>query len=404
MPDGSPTHAIDALYLRKVETYSFLDRLCQELDLTETQYQEAKSRYETVGSWLAYSDDLLLKTSVIYAQGSTAIGTNVKPVKSNEHDVDLIALLPDAKPSTQPGLVKQLVGDRIRENGRYRPILEEKQRCWRIVYANEFHLDITPSIPNPNCPNGGELVPDKSLSQWKPSNPKGFRDKFGERAKLMPLLRVAKSMQRDTHAMDASVEPFPTKSRAKGVLRRTVQILKRHRDIAFEKRDLSLAPLSVIITQLSARSYEYCCQHWTFDNELDLLLHVVKLMPMFIERGVFGGRTHYFVWNETTEGENFAEKWNVEPARADAFYWWHRKAEADLGRLIEMDGLDELVGELRQTLGDGVVEKALNAYTGRISDARASGKLGVAAGVGLVTGVAKATPVQANTFFGAPEA
>lgn len=402
MADGSPTNAFDALHLRKVETYGFLDRLCQELDLTETQYQEAKSRYETVGSWLAYADDLLLKTSVIYAQGSTSIGTNVKPIKSSEHDVDLIALLPDAKPSMQPGLVKQLVGDRIRENGRYRPILEEKQRCWRIVYANEFHLDITPSIPNPTCPNGGELVPDKSLSQWKPSNPKGYRDKFDQRAKLVPLLRVAKSMDRDAHA-SASVEPFPVKSGSKGVLRRTVQILKRHRDVAFEKRDLSLAPLSVIITQLAARSYEYCCQQWTFDNELDLLLHVVRFMPMFIEKGVFGGRSHYFVWNETTEGENFAEKWNVEPARADAFYWWHRKAEADLSRLIEMDGLDELVSELRHSLGDGVVEKALNAYTGRLSDARASGKLGVAAGVGLVTGVSQATPVRANTFFGAPD-
>ena len=68
-----------------------------------------------------------------------------------------------------------------------------------------------------------------------------------------------------------------------------------------------------------------------------------------------------------------------------------------------MDGLDELVGELRHSLGDGVVEKVLNAYTGRISEARSSGKLGVAAGVGLVTSVAKATPVRANTFFGAPD-
>ena len=403
MPDGSPNRTFDSLYFRKVETYGFLDRLCQELDLTETQYQEAKSRYETVGSWLAYADDMLLKTSVIYAQGSTAIGTNVKPIKSNEHDVDLIALLPDAKPSMQPDLVKQLVGDRIRENGRYRPILEEKQRCWRIVYANEFHLDITPSIPNPHCPSGGELVPDKSLSQWKPSNPKGFRDKFDERSKLVPLLRVEKAMQENRYTADASVEPFPTKSGAKGVLRRTVQILKRHRDVAFEKQDLSLAPLSVIITQLAARSYEYCCRQWTFDNELDLLLSIVKFMPMFIEKEVFEGRTHYFIWNETTHGENFAEKWNVEPARADAFYRWHRKAQADLSRLIEMDGLDELVGELRHSLGDGVVEKALNAYTGRISEARSTGKLGVAAGVGLVTGVAKATPVRANTFFGAPD-
>jgi len=32
-----------------------------------------------------------------------------------------------------------------------------------LNYANEFHMDITPSIMNPECTNGGELVPDKEL-------------------------------------------------------------------------------------------------------------------------------------------------------------------------------------------------------------------------------------------------
>lgn len=403
MPDGSQnlTTTFDEIQLRKVQTYGFLDQLCQQLDLTPTQYEEAKARYEAVGGWLADSNEPLLGTSTIYAQGSTAIGTNVKPLKSSEHDVDLISLLVDGTPEMQPGHIKRLVGDRLRENGRYRDILQEKQRCWRIGYANEFHLDITPAIPNPRCPNGGELVPDKSLSAWKPSNPKGFRDKFAERAKLVPLLRVQKAHEQRTHAADATVEPFPTKATFKGVLRRTVQILKRHRDVAFEKRDGSLAPLSVIITQLAAQSYEHCVRNYSFDNELDLVQSTVNFMVMFIEKTVVAGQTHFFVWNETTVGENFAEKWNVEPAKAEAFYWWHRKAAADLARLIQMDGLDELVGELRHTLGEGVVQRALDSYIGGVGEARTTGRLGVAASVGLVTGSAVSTPVRSNTFFGA---
>lgn len=401
MPDGTQnlTKTFDEIQLRKIQTYGFLDQLCQQLDLTPTQYEEAKARYETVGEWLSGAEDVLLGGSTIYAQGSTAIGTNVKPLKTNEHDVDLISLLINGTPEMQPGQVKRLVGDRLRENGRYRPILQEKQRCWRIGYANEFYLDITPAIPNPACPNGGELVPDKSLSCWKPSNPKGFRDKFAERAKLTPLLRVEKSQRSGTYSADATIEPFPTKAAFKGVLRRTVQILKRHRDVAFEKRDGSLAPLSVIITQLAAQSYEHCVRNYTFDNELDLLQSTVNFMVMFIRREAVGGQTHYFVWNETTVGENFAEKWNLEPAKADAFYWWHRKASADLARLTQLEGLDELAVDLRDTLGEGVVQRTLDSYMGRVTEARKTGQLGVAS-VGLVTGAAVSTPVRANTFFG----
>jgi hypothetical protein len=392
----------DDLHLRKVQTYGFLDRVCQQLDLTLTQYEEAKSRYEAVGTWLAEADDPLLSTSVIYAQGSTAIGTNVKPIGSTEHDVDLISLLPDGTPNMEPAVIKRVVGDRLRANGRYRDIMIEKQRCWRINYANEFHLDITPAIPNPGCRNGGELVPDKTLKSWKPSNPKGFRDKFIERAKLMPTLLLEKA-QRGVTASDATIEPFPVKSGAKGVLRRTTQVLKRHRDIEFERLDKGLAPLSIIITQLVSQSYEYCIRNFAFDNELDLLVHTIKFMPLFIEKREIGGRTHYFILNETTTGENFAEKWNDQPQRAAAFYRWHRKAEADFARLIETEGLDELTAELKESLGEGLVKRALDAQTGALSAARTAGRLGVAAGVGLTTTAAKATPMPRNTFFGRRE-
>lgn len=403
MHDGSlgRSYQINDLHLRKVQTYGFLDRVCQQLDLTPTQSEEAKSRYEAVGTWLAEAEDPLLRTSVIYAQGSTAIGTSVKPVGSNEHDVDLISLLPDGTPNMEPAAVKRVVGDRLRANGRYRDIMSEKQRCWRINYANEFHLDITPAIPNPACRNGGELVPDKTLKSWKPSNPKGFRDKFNERAKLVPALLLEKA-QRGVTASDSTVEPFPVKSGAKGVLRRTTQVLKRHRDIDFERLDKSLAPLSIIITQLASKSYEYCIRHFAFDNELDLLVHTIKFMPLFIEKREIGGRTHYFILNETTTGENFAEKWNDEPQRAAAFYRWHRKAEADFARLIETEGLDELTAELKDSLGEGLVKRALDAQTGTLSEARTAGRLSVAAGIGLTT-AAKATPMPRNTFFGRRE-
>ena len=128
-----------------------------------------------LAAWLADADDAMLRALAIYLQGSTALGTTVKPIIRNEHDVDLVAHNPSISGSTAPGIVKKVIGDRLKLNGRYAPILEEMPRCWRLNYANEFHLDITPSIINPTCVHGGELVPDKKVREWCASNPKGYR-------------------------------------------------------------------------------------------------------------------------------------------------------------------------------------------------------------------------------------
>jgi hypothetical protein len=113
---------------------------------------------------------------------------------------------------------------------RYQAILKEKPRCWRLNYANEFHLDITPSIPNGDCANGGELVPDKALRCWKSTNPKGYREAFWRRAELMPRMRA---ITEDRARTDADIEPFQQRAPVKGLLCWIVQIAKRHRDVFF---------------------------------------------------------------------------------------------------------------------------------------------------------------------------
>ena len=110
-------------------------------------------------------------------------------------------------------------------------MLEEKKRCWRLNYAREFHLDISPTIVNLKCTKGGELVPDKKLRDWHPTNPAGYKALFETRANLQPRVQIAKFAYARDHAQ---VEPFPTKPTGKGVLRRTVQLLKRHRDIYYQ--------------------------------------------------------------------------------------------------------------------------------------------------------------------------
>lgn len=80
--------------------------------------------------------------------------------KRVELDVDLARHLPSAGPVSHLWAGKALIGDRLKAHATHASTLEEMQRCWRLCYANEFRLDITPSIANPACGNGGELVPD----------------------------------------------------------------------------------------------------------------------------------------------------------------------------------------------------------------------------------------------------
>jgi hypothetical protein len=386
------------LQARRTQVVEVLELVCQSLELSDSQFALAKERYEGVGGCLARSDDPVLKAIAIYLQGSAALRTTVKPIGVNEHDVDLVAHVPDRDVAISPAALKKAIGDCLRANGSYARLLEEMSRCWRLNYANEFHLDITPSIPNPNCGFGGELVPDKTLKTWKASNPKGYKRLFEERAKLAPVIRIRKQVALDEAR--ASVEPYPEAGGFKGILRRTVQIAKRHRDIMFVDEP-DIAPLSVIVTTLASRSYEWCVTTNEYDNELELLFDVIRHMPDTIEVGRIDGRDHWAIWNETTAGENFAEKWNRRPERAEAFYTWHRRFCSDLAQIETVSGIDRLGDVLKGLFGSRPATAAMDFLTERVSAARRAGNLRVAPAIGLSVGALPAsTAVRANTFYG----
>ena len=386
------------LQARRTQIVEVLELVCQSLELSTSQFALAKERYEGVGGCLAGSADPVLKAIAIYLQGSTALRTTVKPIGVNEHDVDLVAHVSDLDVSLSPAALKKAIGDCLRGNGNYAPLLEEMPRCWRLNYANEFHMDITPSIPNPDCRFGGELVPDKTLKEWKASNPKGYKRLFEERAKLAPVIRLRKHIALDSAR--ASVEPYPEAGGFKGILCRTVQIAKRHRDMTFVD-DPDISPLSVIITTLASRSYEWCVTNNEYDSELDLLFDVIRRIPDSIELRRVDGRDQWFIWNETTAGENFAEKWNRRPERAEAFFTWHGRFCADLVQLENIRGIDRLGDVLKGLFGSRPASSAIDSLTERVSTARRDGNLRVAPAVGLSVGAVPAsTSVRANTFYG----
>ncbi len=378
-----------------------LDALFAQIDLTDSQYETAKERYEAVSAWIAEGESPFLKVASLYAQGSIAVGTANKPIGGAEFDVDLVCHMPSVGAGSSPAAVKDLIGDRLKAHATYASMLEEKQRCWRLCYANEFHLDITPLIPNPACGNGGELVPDSALSAWKPTNPKGYAARFEHYAALRPKLTLREAA---ITAKRAEVEDFPEREMRKPPLKRIVQILKRHRDVSFAAPGRSaLAPISIILTTLAARSYADCITRFIYADTYELILDVVRRMPEFIVVDERNGRPFYFIENETTAGENFADKWNLDPRLPRAFYGWHREAIAVLEELVAIEGKDRLGQALQKSFGASqeAVRGAMATLTTAVGNARAAGSLLVAPSLGLVTSPAVGrVNVRPHTFFG----
>ena len=90
------------LQARQTQIVEVLELVCGSLELSPSQFALAKQRYEGVGACLAGSDDPVLRTIAIYLQGSTALRTTVKPIGVNEHDVDLVAHVPDLDVQISP--------------------------------------------------------------------------------------------------------------------------------------------------------------------------------------------------------------------------------------------------------------------------------------------------------------
>lgn len=75
------------------------------------------------------------------------LGTVIKPIDDrDDYDMDLVCLLKNGQYLSLKD-IKNLVGDRLKENATYLQKLEkEGKRCWTMQY-DEFHMDILPCVP-----------------------------------------------------------------------------------------------------------------------------------------------------------------------------------------------------------------------------------------------------------------
>ena len=369
-------------FFRRAQLDELLTYGVEALDLTPTQYDNAVQKYQSVGTWLNKSGTLLAAANpLIYPQGSIAIGTATKPVGRDEFDLDLVCQLRIGA-GASPAALKRAIGQRLRENALYHERLVEKNRCWRIVYAGEFHMDILPGRPDPRFTHSTALlVPDKELAAWKETDPKGYAAWFVERSRL--------SVAADRGIrVDVEAPPPSPQASTKTPLQLAVQILKRHRDLSLGNDED--APISIIITTLAASAYV------GQDSIFDALRHLILRMPSFIEIDAAGEAV---VRNPVNPLENFADKWREEPRKKQRFDEWLQTASRDLDRLLSTS-LPDAVKALAPLVGEYAGSEAVRRYGARIHDQRTTGLRALATTGALDITSAQACPIPRQTFFG----
>ncbi|MBP6506968.1 MAG: nucleotidyltransferase [Opitutaceae bacterium] len=337
-------------------TQGSLETLLASIQIPDSAYVKAESRYKDLGEWFNRADAASKKHSPhIYPQGSFRLGTVVRPLtEKGDFDLDVGCRLREGIRQTThtQRQLKDLVRTELeayRIARRIEQKLEEKNRCWRLQYQDElsFHMDVVPSIPQTNekrtllleamaskglernlsasvaAPSGAitdtrKPSYDRISLDWHVSNSEGYALWFESRIKQAKLLMEVLAR--------AQVDRLPERQR-KSPLQFCVQILKRHRDVMFEKNP-DPKPISIIITTLAARAY---------NGEEDLeaaMTSIVGGMRKFINSTVPR------VPNPVNPDEDFADRWYTEEGKRlgleKHFSEWLATVERDLGQITTL--------------------------------------------------------------------
>jgi hypothetical protein len=358
----------------------YLEALAEELQISETRYDQAYDRYQSLGNWLNRDASSIKQYSPnIYSQGSFALGTVIKPyTDAEEYDVDAVCemkLLSKSQLSQKQ--LKSLIGNEVeayRRANSMKKQLEEKRRCWELAYADEaqFHMDIVPALPN--AEGVRMLLEQRGLDtqwvgtaigitdnevdnyteitdEWPRSNPKGYLEWF--KSRMTVLLQERKVALAKT--MHANVEDIPD-YRVRTPLQSAIMILKRHRDMMFADDHTNSAPISIIITTLAGHSYG------GEEQIADALFSILSKMDRFI---LFDGQKNV-IQNPSDPSENFADKWEEFPERKVAFFRWLTQARQDFQAIADQYSNKVITESLSPHIGRELadrVEKRIGGNT-----------------------------------------
>lgn len=351
---------------------ALLRLLLGEIEIPRSYYEKAVARHRSLGEWLCRPESRVATFGpVVVPQGSFRYGTVVRPVVAdNRYDLDNVTTLQIEKTRLSQKALKELYGAELKEYGAAHNMtdpIEERNRCWRIFYADafNFHLDSLPCMPEDSrvieaiiaaaVPRHLAVLAVAITDKRHPfyarisaelfsSNPRGFADWFEECARSWAQPRLQELVKGNFYAAVEDVPAYEFKT----PLQQSIQILKRHRDMMF-RATVKVAPISMIITNLAATAYE---------GEQDLhtaLVNIVDKMPQLVQP------QRPRVPNPANPAEDYADKWRLDRNLERSFWRWQIQAQADLKNLEKLVAGDRLSDDVERIFGVTLSEEQLES-------------------------------------------
>jgi hypothetical protein len=120
-------------------------------------------------------------------------------------------------------------------------------------------------------------------------------------------------------------------------------------------RDPDLKPISVIITTLAGHAYG------EEDTIAGALFSILERMDQYI----YHDGSKYVIPNPTDPFENFADRWEKEPRKAQAFFQWLNQAREDFGRASRATSIQALNEAVSARMGTVLTDRAVRKITGK---------------------------------------
>ncbi|RDK89152.1 nucleotidyltransferase domain-containing protein [Marinirhabdus gelatinilytica] len=302
------------LYNQGFQREDLLARMAESLELDNSRSSRMESAYNAIYDVLKADPVFFSKVDfVVYPQGSKAIGTTTKPYGKDEFDLDIVVHIRDMYYNYTSSEIYNHLIRVFRGNDVYRPKLMPKNRCARINYSGDFHLDILPGcivIENEDK----LMVPDRELASWTSTFPKGYIGWFLNIAKDVRqpiLLRKAYENFVTLAEAKAEQEDLPEEDfYSKEPLKRAVQLTKRYRDIFFENNSKHRTS-SIVLTTIFGQFYQgEASIYETIDNVLSRIINSYSDYELLFEnRGIY---KRIKVLNPVNPEEDFTDKWDKD--------------------------------------------------------------------------------------------
>lgn len=347
-----------------MENEKTIKEIFDKLDISQTMHENATEKYENIAKVL--KDNGL--NADIYPQGSFSTGTVIRPYKDGrdkDYDLDFVCQIKGEKNDFGPEEIKNVVGDILKQDGRYNKKLIEYDRCWTIEYADisdgiGFNIDIVPASSETQeyinflVENGIEYskaeraiaITNKENDEftWISTNPAAYTEWFREKNNIafkQYIYEKKANILNEYRQVYASIEEVPD-YKIKTPLQRVIQILKRHRDIYYDRsNENDFKPASIIITTLLAEIASYTGSMEEIFDFLNFALDELRIMEgYFLKKNAPNpsrilasmiskvGDESWEMKNPVNPKDNLLDCWNNKSATL--FFKWLEEVKKDL--------------------------------------------------------------------------